>query len=113
MLNFCWQLFCLPALLSTCSTSEGLWVCSKDAADRLELESCFSAHIPSRGGVGLALSAVAALGSVGAVCRRQFPYIAASDLVPETKAQDSLPQALSSFAWFSAGLLALWMLASA
>ena len=41
-----------------------------------------------------------------------FLYIAASDLVPEIKAQDSLPKALSSFAWFSAGLLALMLLAS-
>ena len=41
-----------------------------------------------------------------------FLYIAASDLVPEIKAQVSLWQAGSSFIWFSAGLLLLWILAS-
>jgi zinc and cadmium transporter len=42
-----------------------------------------------------------------------FLYIAASDLVPEIKAQVSLRQATCSFIWFSAGLLLLRMLASA
>jgi zinc and cadmium transporter len=42
-----------------------------------------------------------------------FLYIAATDLLPEIKVQDSFPQSLRSFAWFSNGLLALWMLASA
>jgi len=41
-----------------------------------------------------------------------FLYIAASDLVPEIKAQDSLLQALTSFSWFAGGLLVLWLLAS-
>jgi zinc and cadmium transporter len=41
-----------------------------------------------------------------------FLYIAASDLVPEIKQQKSWRAALSSFAWFSAGLLLLWYLAS-
>jgi zinc and cadmium transporter len=42
-----------------------------------------------------------------------FLYVAASDLVPEIKAQVSLQQAVSSFGWFTAGLLLLWILASA
>ena len=42
-----------------------------------------------------------------------FLYIAASDLVPEIKAQPTLPQALASFAWFATGLFALWLLTSA
>jgi zinc and cadmium transporter len=41
-----------------------------------------------------------------------FLYIAASDLVPDIKSQDSLLKAVSSFAWFAAGLLLLWLLAS-
>lgn len=41
-----------------------------------------------------------------------FLYIAASDLVPEIKSQHSLLQAVSSLAWFAAGLLLLWLLAS-
>lgn len=41
-----------------------------------------------------------------------FIYIAASDLVPEIKAQVSLRQACSSFLWFSGGLLILLRLAS-
>ncbi|MEY3543967.1 MAG: hypothetical protein RLZZ247_124 [Cyanobacteriota bacterium] len=42
-----------------------------------------------------------------------FLYISASDLVPEIKAQASLQQAASSFGWFMAGLLLLWLMASA
>ncbi|NDD44928.1 MAG: ZIP family metal transporter [Synechococcaceae bacterium WB9_4xB_025] len=42
-----------------------------------------------------------------------FLYIAASDLVPEIKAQVSLQQALSRFGWFISGLVLLRILASA
>lgn len=41
-----------------------------------------------------------------------FLYIAASDLVPEIKAQVSLRQAAGSFGWFAVGLLLLLSLAS-
>jgi zinc and cadmium transporter len=41
-----------------------------------------------------------------------FLYIAASDLVPEIKAQVSLRQAAGSFGWFAVGLLLLFSLSS-
>lgn len=40
-----------------------------------------------------------------------FLYIAASDLVPEIKAQAMAGQSAQCFAWFSTGLLLLWLLA--
>ena len=42
-----------------------------------------------------------------------FLYVSASDLVPEIKSQVTLHQAVSSFGWFTSGLLLLWILASA
>lgn len=42
-----------------------------------------------------------------------FLYIAASDLVPEIKAQTTAREAAQSVGWFAAGLLLLWLLAMA
>lgn len=41
-----------------------------------------------------------------------FLYLAASDLVPEIKAQASFPEAATSFAWFSVGQLLMLSLAA-
>ena len=41
-----------------------------------------------------------------------FLYVAASDLVPEIKAQASFPEAAASFAWFCVGLLLMLSLAA-
>ncbi len=79
---------------------------------RVELESSSRPPISSSGGVSWLFSS-GSLSSSGAFGGRIFISIPVLVLVAEIRAQDSLPQALRRFGWFRAGLVALWMLASA